>query len=206
VTFLLGAPQMTSGGFYLMNLMDQNVGGVNLLMIGFLEMVVVMYVYGFEKFASNVELMLGRRPGLYWRICWQFFSPLTLFGILCFLFARYQPPTLGDYTYPYWAVVLGWLMTVSSVTAIPLVAVGTFLSRFCGDFPLSAEMGLLRVLFNRAVETLKSLFKPTEDWGPAAKGDLIKYQDHLQMVAGDVSPSSSSSSSSTSSERPPLDV
>ena len=47
--FLLGAPQMTSGGFYLMKLIDQTVGGVNLLIIGCLEMVVVMWVYGYDK-------------------------------------------------------------------------------------------------------------------------------------------------------------
>lgn len=187
ITFLLGAPQMTSGGFYIMNLMDQNVGGVNLLMIGFLEMVVVMFVYGYDKFASDVNMMLGHRPGIYWRVCWQILSPLTLFGILCFLFIRYQPPTLGDYSYPYWAVVLGWLMTISSVTAIPLVAAGTYASRFFADFPLSAGAGLRR-LGRRAVETLKNVFRPSDDWGPASKADHVKYQDHLQMVAGEFSP------------------
>ena len=33
--------------------MDQNVGGVNLLMIGFLEMVVVMFVYGYDKWGLD---------------------------------------------------------------------------------------------------------------------------------------------------------
>merc|ERR550519_23319 len=153
-----------------MNLMDQNVGGFNLLLVGFLEMSVVMFMYGYNRFASDISLMLGKRPELYWRICWQCLSPLTLFGILCFLFVQYKPPTLGDYTYPYWAVVLGWLMTISTVVTIPLVASVTYARRFFADFPTSAGEGLRRVL-RSAVEALKKVFKPTEDWGPASKVD-----------------------------------
>jgi len=185
LTFLLGAPQMTSGGFYLMNLMDQNVGGVNLLIVGFLEISVVMYLYGYNRFASDIFMMLGSRPELYWRICWQCLSPLTLFGILCFLFAQYQPPTLGDYSYPYWAELLGHLMTISSVTAIPVVALWTFLLRFFTDFPLSNGAGLSRIA-RRAVETIKAVFKPDSDWGPASKLQNAIYQDQLQMVACDL--------------------
>lgn len=195
VTFLLGAPQMTSGGFYIMNLMDQNVGGVNLLLIGFLEMFVIMWVYGYHKFSSDIYMMLGRRPGIYWRICWQFLSILTLLGILVFLFVRYQTPTLGDYHYPYWAVVLGWLMTISSVMAIPVVAVVTFASRFFAsastsedaDIPASSGAAdAARRLLRRAGETLKSVCLPDEDWGPASKLQNSKYQDHLQMTGCDL--------------------
>ena len=72
-------------------------------------------------------------------------------------------------------------MTVSTVTAIPVVAAGTFLSRFFTDFPLSDDELGLRLLAARALETLKSVFKPTSDWGPASKVDAVKYQDHLQV-------------------------
>jgi len=185
VTFLLGAPQMTSGGFYIMNLMDQNVGGFNLLLVGFLEMSVVMFMYGYNRFASDISLMLGKRPELYWRICWQCLSPLTLFGILCFLFVQYQPPTLGDYSYPYWAVVLGWLMTISTVIAIPVVALWTFFARLFADFSSTDDYDISR-LGRRALETLKSVFKPDADWGPACKLQNAMYQDHLEMVACDL--------------------
>lgn len=189
LTFLLGAPQMTSGGFYLMNLMDQNVGGVNLLMIGFLEMLIVIYFYGFNRFASDISLMLGSRPEIYWRICWQFLSPLTLFGILCFLFVQYQPPTLGDYQYPQWAVVLGWLMTISSVTAIPVVAVSTFLNRcFFATSSADLESGAIGEagLTQRAISTMKDIFSPAEDWGPASKLQKDNYILHLEMISCDL--------------------
>ena len=30
------------------------------------------------RFCDDVELMLGRRPALFWRICWQYISPIFL--------------------------------------------------------------------------------------------------------------------------------
>lgn len=35
----------------------------------------------------------------------------------------YEPLTYGDYVYPHWANVIGWLIACSSVLMIPLVAV-----------------------------------------------------------------------------------
>merc|ERR1739838_311628 len=108
---------------------------------------------------------------------------------------RYQTPTLGDYHYPYWAVVLGWLMTISSVTAIPVVAVATFASRFFASASTSEEADIpassgaadtARRLLRRAGETFQSICRPDEDWGPASKLQNSKYQDHLQMTGCDL--------------------
>ena len=39
-----------------------------------------MHTYlGLEQFCNDVEEMLGFRPGIYWRFCWKFVSPLFLF-------------------------------------------------------------------------------------------------------------------------------
>ena len=40
---------------------------------------------GVERFSNDIQSMLGFRPGLFWRICWCFISPLFLFvRIYCF--------------------------------------------------------------------------------------------------------------------------
>jgi solute carrier family 6 (neurotransmitter transporter, amino acid/orphan) member 15/16/17/18/20 len=34
------------------------------------------------RFADDIELMTGQRPGLYWLICWKYLSPLAMISIL----------------------------------------------------------------------------------------------------------------------------
>lgn len=192
-----------------MNLMDKNVGGVNLLFIGLLEMTIIMFIYGYDKFSHDLTLMLGRKPELYWRICWQGLSIFTLAGILFLCFFNYQTPTLGDYTYPYWAVVLGWLMTISSVICIPICAFITFARRFAQCQPekvdiidgssstgedsaetaatISLSMSLYRFL-RRCLVTLRSCLSPDDDWGPASKENALKWtaSRSLELVACDL--------------------
>ena len=40
-------------------------------------LVPVMALY-FCRFCDDVELMLGTRPALFWRVCWQYISPIFL--------------------------------------------------------------------------------------------------------------------------------
>ena len=60
--------QVTRGGFYLLNIMDNFVGGINLLILGFVEIVTIIYIYGYDHFAQDIELMLGKKPNIYWQV------------------------------------------------------------------------------------------------------------------------------------------
>lgn len=42
---------------------------------------------------------------------------------MVFTWIDYQPSSYGDYNYPAWADVLGWMITMTSVAAIPVVAI-----------------------------------------------------------------------------------
>lgn len=35
-------------------------------------------VSGVDRFSEDIERMLGFKPGLYWRLCWKFVSPIFL--------------------------------------------------------------------------------------------------------------------------------
>ena len=59
---------MTRGGFYILNIMDNFVGGINLLLLGFFEIITIMYIYGYDYFAQDIELMLGKKPNIYWKV------------------------------------------------------------------------------------------------------------------------------------------
>ena len=43
--------------------------------------------------------------------------------IMLFTWIDYKPSTYNDYEFPLWADVMGWMMTMSSVVAIPVVMV-----------------------------------------------------------------------------------
>ena len=45
--------------------------------------------------------------------------------ILVFSLIRYEPVHYGGYTYPSWAVVLGWLITIFCIIWIPLGIIHT---------------------------------------------------------------------------------
>jgi hypothetical protein len=36
------------------------------------ELLAIFYVYGAQKFYSDLYFMLGFKPGMYFRYCWQF--------------------------------------------------------------------------------------------------------------------------------------
>ena len=43
-------------------------------------------------------------------------------GVMIFTWVDYTPSEYNDYEFPVWADALGWMMTMSSVAAIPIVA------------------------------------------------------------------------------------
>ena len=46
---------------------------------------------------------------------------MSLQAIMIFTWVDYTPSKYGDYPFPMWADIMGWLMTMTSVSAIPLV-------------------------------------------------------------------------------------
>lgn len=41
-------------------------------------MCVCVSVSGVDRFSEDIERMMGFKPGLYWRLCWKFVSPIFL--------------------------------------------------------------------------------------------------------------------------------
>ena len=116
------------GGPYLLQLMDNYCGGWGIILIGFFECIVIGWVYGrprlgkFHRFSKDIEIMVGKPIWIWWRIMWQFVSPLLILFILVFAWVKYSPAEYNDKPYPTWADAMGWLMTLSALVFIPGVA------------------------------------------------------------------------------------
>jgi len=118
--------------------------GTPILFVVFIEVVGVFWFYGVSRFCDDVELMLGQRPGLFWRLCWQYISPVFLIVILLFTIMDYCSGGIEDFKKglaaqpsPSWLGFLGWCLTMSSLWLLPAYAIykyniteGTFEERW----------------------------------------------------------------------------
>lgn len=120
-------PTTTNGGNYVIILLESYGSTLSLLFIVLIETITVCWIYGVDRFCLNLQEMYGKPVGLYWRLCWKYFSPTILISIFCaalYLEAK-KTDTLkyGNYVYPHWAIAIGWLMTGASVCCIPVYAI-----------------------------------------------------------------------------------
>ncbi|XP_064603734.1 sodium- and chloride-dependent glycine transporter 1-like [Liolophura sinensis] len=162
LSFLLGLPMVCKGGIYLLNLVDYSLSGFPLLFIGFLEVITINWFYGYKNFAYDIQLMLGHKPNIYWKVCWLGLSPLCIFVIIIFSIIQYKEPHMSSYYYPGWAQGMGWLMAIAPLMLIPCWALFVYCKK--GGF-----------------ELLKDLGQPSRNWGPSSKENRTGKYDEVQM-------------------------
>jgi len=155
ICFLLGIPMVTRGGMYLLNLVDVSVSNYPLLIIAILELIVLNYVYGYQQFADDVHLMLGKRPNIYFQICWRFLSGAVIIAIIIFSIIDSKPIDFNGYLYPDNYKDLGWLIQATPILAI---VVGVVVCLLKGS-PLCLQLR----------QEVDQLSEPKPDWGPAKK-------------------------------------
>lgn len=134
---LLGLPCVTQGGMYIFNLMDYQTAGISLLFVTLMEIVVVGWIYGVDRFSDDIEIMTGQRPRLWFRICWKYISPVCTLIIIMANVIQWNGVSYNGEAYPGWAEFLGWIMALSSMLLIPAFAIhqlwktpGTLSERF----------------------------------------------------------------------------
>ncbi|KAK1173429.1 sodium-dependent neutral amino acid transporter B(0)AT1-like [Acipenser oxyrinchus oxyrinchus] len=86
VSFLIALIFVQASGNYWLALFDEFAGSIPLLIIGFCEMVGVVYIYGIDRFNDDIEFMIGHKPNIFWQATWRVISPLVMFVILLFYF------------------------------------------------------------------------------------------------------------------------
>ncbi|KAI1902531.1 hypothetical protein AGOR_G00045710 [Albula goreensis] len=136
-------------GNYWLEIFNTYVGSLPFLVIAFFEIIAVIYVYGIKRFNEDVEFMIGRRPNLFWQVCWRVVSPLMLLVVfLAYVTVQAQEhptypawnPSYVDFPqadmqpYPGWVFAVCVLLTVVPCIIIPLVAayrLAQFLHRRC---------------------------------------------------------------------------
>lgn len=165
VFFIIGLPLCAPGGVYLVQILDNYVGGWTLLIIGFAEVTCISYVYGVNRFIRDIEIMLGKKMIIWWKICWMVISPIAILLIFIATFVEYEASTYGDYTFPAWADALGWIMAVAIILAIPI----TMLYQVNKEDEVTSFWGKIK---------LQCI--PSREWGPA----LVRHRELVDYVDG----------------------
>lgn len=96
--------------------MDTYGGGLGVLWVAIFETLVIMWIYGVGRFASDLKFMLNHNVNFLIKIFWAI-TPLLLTAIFAFACWFWTPPTFKDSThgeihYPTWAHGVGWFLTL----------------------------------------------------------------------------------------------
>nr|XP_027214213.1 sodium- and chloride-dependent glycine transporter 1-like isoform X2 [Penaeus vannamei] len=163
---ILGLAMCTRHGMFILQLLDNYSGTYSALMIGCLELIAIMWVYGVDNFMDDVKSMLGGYPTgyYYWRFVWTYLTPASVFNILLFTFIDYSPSSYSNYQFPLWADILGWCISFSCIAAVPVRAIWLILGK---SGPIKAR--------------IQQLCRPAHDWGPAGR----KHTDDTTLNAID---------------------
>ncbi|XP_054482430.1 sodium-dependent dopamine transporter isoform X2 [Anoplopoma fimbria] len=112
-------------GIYVFQLMDHYTAIVSIMFLAFFEVIAICWSYGVNRLSDNLQEMTGKRPNIFFRLCWLIIAPVLITVILIFSIIQFKPARYGDYVFPPWAQGVGWVIAMGSIIWIPLGAVHT---------------------------------------------------------------------------------
>ncbi|XP_052780978.1 sodium-dependent proline transporter-like isoform X1 [Mya arenaria] len=163
--FLLGLPFTTRSGIYWVTLVDYYGAAWGVLLTGLVEVIAISYIYGVDRFCTDLAVMIGPWRTWYWKLCWVFITPAGTIFILLISWIDYRPVSYNKYFYPAWAENLGWLISFAAISSVPIVAVFKV-----ATYKKDMSIG----------ERIRHLMRPSREWGPA----LVKHRKLVKHVPG----------------------
>lgn len=73
--------------------------GLSILLLLTLEVMGVMWLYGMSRFVSDIDFMLNRSIGLFWKACWLVVNPIFLAAIFIYSQTQTTVLTYGGYVF-----------------------------------------------------------------------------------------------------------
>lgn len=86
-----------------------------------------MKVYGIDNLVHDIRANLGFEPNRYFRLAWKFFCPGIVTTLMIFTLVSSDQLKYRNYTYPPWAMVIGWCLNIGFLLPIPLVMLYAFI-------------------------------------------------------------------------------
>jgi len=155
VCFLLGLLIVTEGGMYWFNLYNNYSAWYGLLVLALCMCLAINIGYGFfftykGRFNDDIKMMLGFEPNWYFKITWNFVTPLTLLLLIISSGITFAETDFGE-KYSKWGNNLGLCMSVSCAVVVPIYMIVVVIKAI------------------KSGESLIELFKPNAKWRPSDK-------------------------------------
>ncbi|EDW77462.2 uncharacterized protein Dwil_GK18075, isoform B [Drosophila willistoni] len=164
ISFCIGLMYITPGGQYMLTLVDFFGASMIALVLGIAELYTVGWIYGTDRLCKDIEFMLNRKVGLYWRLCWGIFTPLIMTIILIYFYATYEPLTYNDQIFPSWASGIGWTITAFGILQLPIWMV----------------VAIIREPGKTWLDKIRGAFTPKKHWGPTDPLLLEQYHKEIE--------------------------
>lgn len=148
----IGSLYTTPGGQFLINLFDFYGASFVALILATIELVTVSWIYGVDRFCKDIEFMIGRKTGLYWRLCWILITPSIMIFIFGYFIFTWKPINYQEIEYSSGMHALGWTMSLFALLQLPIWATYAVFKQ------PKARTFKLRVI---------NAFKPAYNWGPS---------------------------------------
>ncbi|XP_045204515.2 sodium- and chloride-dependent glycine transporter 1-like [Mercenaria mercenaria] len=154
IGFVLGIPMTTKGGIFVLTLFDWYAGSYNLMIVCLCELIAVCWLYGIKNFMKDIEMMIGKRPMIFWAYyvpTWFLITPVAIVFIVIMSGINYTPVYYyADQPFPSWAQALGWILACLPLLWITIGAIVALVRNGC---------------------RIGDAIKPRPDWGPRLKKD-----------------------------------
>ncbi|XP_060075279.1 sodium- and chloride-dependent glycine transporter 2-like [Ylistrum balloti] len=155
---IFGLVLCSQGGMYVFQLMDWYIG-LSIPVFGFIELLIIGWIYGTERFSLDVTMMIGFGIPVIMRIAIIFVAPAALLFVFVFAFGTYEAPSYGAYKYPSYATAVG--IVIGVVPLVPVVVMA------CVAYRNSKGSTFL--------ERIADACKPSQQWKPASKKHAQHY-------------------------------
>jgi len=165
VGIVVGSIYTTPGGQFLITFLDFYGASFVALILAIVELMTVSWIYGVDRLCKDVEFMLGRKTGLYWRLCWGVVTPGMMIGIFVYFIWTWKPLTHQDYEYSQGMHALGWCISL-----------------FCLlQLPFWAAVAIYQQKEKTWSKKFRKAFTPNALWGPndAVKSELCNHHNDI---------------------------
>ncbi|XP_016956852.1 sodium-dependent nutrient amino acid transporter 1 isoform X1 [Drosophila biarmipes] len=169
VSFFIGLMYITPGGQYMLTLVDFFGASMIALVLGIAELYTIGWIYGTDRLCKDIEFMLNRKVGLYWRLCWSIFTPLIMTVILIYFYATYEPLTYNNIVYPSWAYSIGWMITAFGILQLPIWMI----------------VAIIRDPGKTVGAKIRGAFTPKKNWGPM---DPLLREQYNKEIENELTP------------------
>ncbi|KAH8337016.1 hypothetical protein KR059_011706 [Drosophila kikkawai] len=142
---------MTPGGQFILNLVDFYGVSFTALILAIGELIAVAWIYGVNRFCSDIKFMMGIETGWYWRLCWRFITPGLMTAVLIYMLLDMSALTYKGVAYPTLAHVFGCFLAAFGLIQLPGWGLYAVYKQRGGSF----------------WQRVRAASKPSDTWGPA---------------------------------------